>query len=148
MEGTELKERFIILRAKGYSFDRISKELNKAKQTLVNWSRELEEEIANARALELESLYEQFFLTKQKKIEVLGEVTTAIRGELERRDFSDVPTDKLLDLFSKYLVLLQGEYIEPRFRTDYEIAEKQVEKAVLEGLAAPAALIKRKPRTA
>ena len=54
METTELKERFIELRAKGWSFDRIAKELGKAKQTLIDWSKDLQDEIANCKALELE----------------------------------------------------------------------------------------------
>jgi transposase-like protein len=41
METIETKRRFIELRAKGYSFDKIAKELGKAKQTLLDWSRDL-----------------------------------------------------------------------------------------------------------
>ena len=50
METTELKERFIDLRAKGWSFDKIAKETGKAKQTLIDWSKELQDEIANRKA--------------------------------------------------------------------------------------------------
>ena len=45
MEILETKHRFIELRAKGYSFDKIALELNKAKQTLIDWSRELKEAV-------------------------------------------------------------------------------------------------------
>ena len=62
METTELREKFIQLRAKGWSFDKIAKELGKAKQTLINWSKELQDEIANRKALELEALYESYYL--------------------------------------------------------------------------------------
>ena len=55
METIETKRRFIELRAKGYSFDKIAKELGKAKQTLLDWSRDLDQEIAQAKALELDS---------------------------------------------------------------------------------------------
>ena len=57
MELIEIKQQFIQLRAKGYSFDKIAKELGKAKQTLIDWSKEFQEEIANVKASELESLY-------------------------------------------------------------------------------------------
>ena len=56
MEPTEQKERFIELRAQGFSFDKIAKELGKAKQTLIDWSRELQDEIANRKAMELDTL--------------------------------------------------------------------------------------------
>ena len=55
MEILETKEKFIELRAKGWSFDKIAKELGKAKQTLINWSKELEDEIDNLKALERRS---------------------------------------------------------------------------------------------
>ncbi len=142
-----LKEKFILLRAQGASFDRIAKDLGKAKQTLVNWARELEDEIANAKAIELEALAEQFFLTKQKKIESLGRVLTGIKDEIEKRDLGEVPTDKLLDLFMKYHALLQAEYIEPKFKSQDEIADAKSEREFLEGLVSGRPRI-RKPESA
>ena len=38
MELLETQERFIELRAKGWSFDTIAKEIGKAKQTLIDWT--------------------------------------------------------------------------------------------------------------
>ena len=72
MESIDIKERFIELRAKGYSFEKIAKELGKAKQTLIDWSKELQDEIANVKALELEALYEKFYLLKESKITNYG----------------------------------------------------------------------------
>lgn len=66
MELLETKERFIELRAKGWSFDKIAKEIGKAKQTLIDWSKELQDEIANRKALELEALYETYYLQREK----------------------------------------------------------------------------------
>ena len=43
MELLQTKERFIELRAKGWSFDKIAKETGKAKQTLIDWSKELQD---------------------------------------------------------------------------------------------------------
>ena len=61
----EQKSRFIHLRAKGNSFDKIAKELKVSKSTLSNWSQELEEQIAQTKAMELEALQEEFFLQYQ-----------------------------------------------------------------------------------
>ena len=52
MELLQTKERFIELRAKGWSFDKIAKEIGKAKQTLIDWSKELQDEIANKERLD------------------------------------------------------------------------------------------------
>lgn len=132
MEPIELKEKFILLRAKGYSFDRIARELGKNKQTLVNWSREFEEEIANLKSMEIEALNERFFISKQHKIEVFGELLNKIKAEIEERDLQEVPTDKLMELFLKYYTLIESERIEPKFKSSCEINETKSDKEALD----------------
>ncbi len=134
MEPIETKEKFISLRAKGYSFDRIAKELGKNKQTLVNWSRELEEEIANLKSMEIEALNERFFISTQHKIEVFGGLLSKIKEEIEKRSISNVPTDKLMELFLKYYALMEAERIEPIFKSSEEINESKSDKNLLIGL--------------
>lgn len=53
MKDQETKEKFVELRAKGLSFDRIAAELHVSKQSLINWAKELETEIGNMRKLSL-----------------------------------------------------------------------------------------------
>ena len=134
METLETKERFIELRAKGYSFDKIAQELGKAKQTLIDWSKELEDEIANLKALELEVLYEKHYLHKENRLQVFGELLSKIKAEALSRDLSDVPTDKLLELFLKYSNQLNEEIIEPKFKTSEDIKEERLDREILEEL--------------
>jgi transcriptional regulator with XRE-family HTH domain len=144
MESLDVKEKFIELRAQGYSFDKIAKELGKAKQTLVDWSRELQDEIANRKALELEALYEKFYLLKEHRLKTFGATLSKLQKEIESRNLSDVPTDKLLDLQLKYLTFIRDEYTEPQFRSSQEIAEEQIDKQIIEELTAPPIRIKLK----
>ena len=65
------KSRFVHLRAKGFSLTKIAKELKVSKSTLTNWSHELQEQIAQTRAMELETLQEEFFLLKEGRIRLL-----------------------------------------------------------------------------
>jgi hypothetical protein len=130
----EEKERFIELRAKGWSFDKIAKELGKAKQTLINWSKELEDEIANLKALELEALYEKHYLLKENRIETFGVLLRKLKDEVMSRDLSDVPTDKLLDLLLKYENQLKDEIITPIYKTSEEIKEAELDKELLNEL--------------
>jgi len=134
MELTETKERFIDLRAKGWSFDKIAKELGKAKQTLIDWSKELQDEIANLKALELEALYESYYLLKENRLQTFGAMLTKIKEEIERRDLSDVPTDKLLDLLLKYNSQVKEEIVEPIYKTSQEIIEERQDREILEEL--------------
>jgi len=112
MEILETKHRFIELRAKGYSFDKIALELNKAKQTLIDWNRELKEEIEIRKATELELIYESYFLLKKSRLQSLGDILLRIETEIGQRSLSTIPTDKLLDIYLKYSNQIKAE-LEP-----------------------------------
>jgi IS30 family transposase len=135
MELLETKERFIELRAKSWSFDKIAKELGKAKQTLIDWSKELQDEIANRKALELEALYESYYLLKENRLQTFGAMLSKIKKEIENRDFSDVPTEKLLELLLKYNSLVKEEIIEPNFKSSEEMREEKQDRELLEELS-------------
>lgn len=128
------KERFIELRAKGWSFDKIAKETGKAKQTLIDWSKELQDEIANRKALELEALYESYYLMRENRLQTFGAMLTKIKEEVERRDLSDVPTDKLLELLLKYNSQVKEEIVEPIYKSSQEIKEERQDRELLEEL--------------
>ena len=134
METTELKERFIELRAKGWSFDKIAKETGKAKQTLIDWSKELQDEIANRKALELEALYETYYLQRESRLQTFGAMLTKIKKGVESRDLSDVPTDKLLELLLKYNSQVKEEIVEPIYKSSQEIKEERQDRELLEEL--------------
>lgn len=134
METTDLKERFIELRAKGWSFDKIARELGKAKQTLIDWSKELQHEIANRKALELEALYESYFLMREHRLKGYGTMLTKLMDEIAQRDLSDISTDKLLDLYLKYSVQVREEIVEPAYRTSQEIIEEKLDAQLLNDL--------------
>jgi restriction endonuclease Mrr len=134
METTDQKERFMELRAKGWSFDKIAKETGKAKQTLIDWSKELQDEIANRKALELEALYESYYLLKENRLQTFGTMLTKIKKEVESRDLSDVPTDKLLELLLKYNSQVKEEIVEPIYKSSQEIKEERMDRELLDEL--------------
>ena len=116
MKDQKTKEKFIELRARGFSFDRIAKELRVSKQTLIVWSKELELEIANLKAIELEALQEKYYLLKQKRIELFGEKLKALKNELDKRNLEEISTKDLFGLLEKYGKLLKEESIELEFQ--------------------------------
>ena len=100
---TDKQQGFIELRAKGNSFDTIAKQLEVSKGTLINWSRDLEDEIQNYSALELDTLKEKYLISKKHQIQSYGEQLATVREELSSRDLSDVKTEKLIEVESKLL---------------------------------------------
>lgn len=125
METNEKKEKFIQLRAKGYSFDKIAKKLQMSKQTLIDWNKELEEEISNFKAMELELLYEKYYLTKEQRLQTFGQMLSRLKDEIDIRNLSEIPTDKLLELFLKYNDKVKEELIEPKFQDSNEMKQKK-----------------------
>lgn len=109
MKDIESKNKFIELRAKGLSFDKIAQELNISKQTLITWSKELKIEIANLKSIELEVLQEKFYISKTKRIELFGSQLETLKNELGKRDLSQVGTEKLFELSLKYGAFLKEE---------------------------------------
>lgn len=126
-EATRLqkKAKFVELRAKGLSYDKIAKRLKVSRSTVANWCQELEAEIARLRAIEMDALYEEFFLLKQGRIQLLGGQLKAIMEELKGRSLADVPTEKLLELQLRYYGALLAEYVELRPLSDAEVAKLQ-----------------------
>lgn len=91
-------QKFIELRAKGWTYARISAEIGVTKRSLVDWSRKFQFEIQNLRALELEALQAEWIATREDRIRALGEQLRAVETELKTRDFSQVPTGRLFTL--------------------------------------------------
>ena len=137
METLELKEQFIELRARGWSFAKIAKKLGKSKQALIDWSKELQEEVANLKALELDALYSKYHLQREARLKLFGEMLHKITQELSKRDLSEVETERLLDLLLKYHTLAKDEYIEPSFMSSRQIGEERAEREALEELTSP-----------
>ncbi len=94
------KKKFIEIRARGLSLQAAAKALKVAKGTLVEWNKEFQAEIAAARAVELEALQEEYYLTREAKIRLFGERLNAVLSELERRELSGIPTAKLFDILA------------------------------------------------
>jgi hypothetical protein len=124
MKTTEQKEKFVELRAKSWSFKKIAEKLNISKPTLVEWSKELNQEIANMKAIELEALQEKYFLQKKQKIELYGEQLEKIKKELDTRlennEIKEMKIGELFKLFFDYMDKLEGEKIQVEFFTERE----------------------------
>jgi len=109
MKDNETKQKFIELRASGYSYDKIAKELNVSKQTLIKWSAKLEHDITTAECISYATLLESYELVKQARIEKLAEQIKRVRDEINKRDLSDIPTEKLFVVLEKLNKQLSDE---------------------------------------
>lgn len=85
MKTIEEKEKFIQLRAKGFSFDRIAEELEVSKPTLLKWNGEFLEEVQEAQFHEYDNLLSEYQVMRTKRFEQNCKLLNACYEELEKR---------------------------------------------------------------
>lgn len=116
MEVRSTKEQFLDLRAKGFSYDKIAKSIGVSKPTLIEWSKELENELFNLKSIERERLQEMFLVSKKSRVKLLSRQLRRLLSESDSRDLSSISTSKLLQLILKYTIELKSEEEPIRFR--------------------------------
>jgi len=121
MKDNETKERFLELLAKGLPLAKIAAEIKVSKTTLVNWEGDLKEQIDNLRAMELEAMYDKYHLSTRKKVEFFGDILSRIQRELETRELSEIPTEKLFAMYAHFYREAQHALPELTFRNDDEV---------------------------
>ena len=121
MKDKQTKERFMELRGQGLPLAKIAAEIGVSKTTLINWDRDLKEEIDNLKAVELEALYDKFYLSTRKQVEFFGDILSRIQRELETRDLSSVSTEKLFAMYAHFYREARHMLSELTFRNDDEV---------------------------
>ena len=112
MKYEDKVEKFIELRASGKSFKEISFELSIPLSSILEFSKKYSYEINNLKAIELDDVANKYQISKSQRIEFLASLLSKFKSELNSRDLSDIPSDKLIDYLLKYSQLL-GKELEP-----------------------------------
>jgi transcriptional regulator len=105
MIDSDKKMKFIELRARGWSFDRIASEIGVSKPTLMKINKKYAARIAEAKRIVLEEAQEKHYLSALKKIELYGNRLLKIKDVLDKRDFSGFTTGELVKFEARYLKL-------------------------------------------
>lgn len=128
MKGEETIQRFLVLRAQGKSLRTIEKEIGTNRGTLAKWEREHLEELMNLKAVERDTMREKYLLTNHAQLELLGTQFMRLKKELEKRDLSDIPTLKLVELFLKYSTRLTEDFPAEWIDTEEGLAESKARR--------------------
>ncbi len=106
----EEQKSFVRMRAiEGKSITSISRELEQDEATLRQWDEKLSDEIQRAKAAEYDRIIEYFKLDKVSRIRYLAETYVRLQKELDKRDFSGLPTDKLYYILNDVYMLIEEE---------------------------------------
>ncbi len=109
MKDQNTIDKFIALRADGWSYDKISQELKVSKQTLINWGRKYRHDIFNLIQIKKEAMKDEYGVLEHRRIEILGKPLKKIQTEIEKRDFSELPLDKAVGLLIQLTEKLKEE---------------------------------------
>jgi hypothetical protein len=98
MHDDKTVQRFIELRAQGWTYARLITELNVSKPTLIAWSRKHQFQIQNLKAIELEALREKWLTSTTDRVNTLGEQLRKVEVELATRQPEPLSTPQLFAL--------------------------------------------------
>lgn len=119
----EEKQKFIELRGKGLSFDRIAEELSISKPTLLKWSGELLEEVKEVQFYEFENLVEKYGLMRKNRFEVYCRALNSALKEFQERaeqgELKKVSTEKLFNLVEQLEERLERDTQRELLSVDY-----------------------------
>ena len=98
MHDEQTVQRFIELRASGWTYARLMTELNVTKPTLIAWSRKHQFQIQNLKAIELEALSDKWLTSVTARVNTLGAQLQQVEAELARRNLTELHTPRLFVL--------------------------------------------------
>lgn len=113
------KQRFVELRAAGYSYRQIAAELDISISTCSAWAEELAAEVDILRESELEELYQVYAMSKAARIKAFGKFLKKIDDAIDEKDLTELSARDLLELRMKYSDKLTSEFKEPMTENDY-----------------------------
>ena len=76
---TDEVQKFIELRARGLSFDKIATETGTSKPTLLKWARDYQQELEQAQYFEVQNLLSQYEVMRRNRVEVVAETLSMAR---------------------------------------------------------------------
>ena len=98
MHDEKTVQRFIELRASGWTYARLMTELNVTKPTLSAWSRKHQFQIQNLKTIELEALGENWLHSITDRVSALGEQLRKVEAAIGQRDVDELTTPQLYGL--------------------------------------------------
>jgi len=96
VKTTDLKEKFIELRAAELSFDKIALQIDASKPTLIKWDKEFSKEISKLKEIRFEKILETYQANKEKRITRLARELKDAWDAFEKQDYKDLTKREIL----------------------------------------------------
>jgi hypothetical protein len=86
--------------------------------------------------VELEALYDRYYLSTRKKVEFFGEIRSRSQSELETQSLSDIPTEKLFSDYAHFYREAERALPQLAFDGDEEIKAAKTDRLAGDALHA------------
>jgi transposase len=96
IKNKEKKKKFIELRSKGHSFQKISEMLDVSERSLYYWAKEFQDEIKFLKGVERENFLASLNLTDLCKFKMIAEEVQKIESAITKKDYSLMNLGNLL----------------------------------------------------
>lgn len=96
MKPSETKAKFIEMRARGLSFEKIASELNVAPATLYRWQKQMAAEIQTKTHAERERILEKFNLAENERLDRYCALYKRVSEQIEKDYLQIIPTHHLV----------------------------------------------------
>lgn len=126
----KLESEYVRLRLEGQSIQALSDSLYVVESQCILWEQAHKKEIEQMQFLQTGKLINEKRLTRVNRIETMSKILEKINSEIDKRDFSDIPTDKLIVLGMKMNEFIKVEMesssieINKPFKMDFNSKEK------------------------
>ena len=118
MKSTDLKFRFVELRATNMSLSAIANELHISRSTCTKWDKDLKEQVNEQKAVKKETLVNLYEMDRQHRIDRLCHVLQRLDAVIDNMDLSMMSPDNLLKMKLRYEAELAKELLIPHPVTD------------------------------
>jgi len=113
-------QKFIRLKAEGYSYDVITKKLNISKPTLLKAGRQLTEEIEKSKEIYYDEIITKQKLNKTNRLKRYSIILNKALQEIENRKLENFSNKELFELVKTYNNLINDLYADTDFEMQYK----------------------------
>jgi len=122
----DIKEKFIELRSNGISYDKVAKELQVNKSTLIEWGKHHSDEIRSLKNIRLETLREKYLINKEENLKTTKLLYKKVRKTLLKRDLNKLSDEKLFMIYMKLCEKLEDPGMVELHGWEYRSSRKKI----------------------
>lgn len=123
-------QKFIDLRAKNFTLEKIAEELKISSRTLINWNKKYLKDILFHKQIEIDKLKDKFNISEIQNLEFYSKIIDKCKIVLLEENYKDIPRSDLIRIYNTILNRIQKcdiinvNNVNKFFKTEEEYLDK------------------------